>query len=85
MQTISFVHSRNTAHCRQTNHSRLNFTKIISFGKIFRKITTNKFIKKSSNMTVSKPKNDETKMTNYLRKVRVYIKIERLYKSSGAH
>ena len=35
-------------------------------------------------MTVSKPKNDETKMTNYLRKVRVYIKIERLYKSSGA-
>ena len=37
------------------------------------------------NMTVSKPKNDETKMTNYLRKVRVYIKIERLYKSSGAH
>ena len=35
-------------------------------------------------MTVSKPKNDETKLTNYLRKVRVYIEIERLYKSSGA-
>ena len=36
-----------------------------------------------ANMIESNP--NETKLTNYLRKVRVYIKIERLYKSSGAH
>ena len=43
--TISFFNSRNTADCRQNNHSGLNMTKIISFGKIFRKMTIDKFTK----------------------------------------